>query len=311
MKKIVSTLLTALVISVSATAMSFPEKPVQLIVPTGAGGGLDLITRTVAEKLDGIWKSGVVVMNKPGGAAAIASQHVMSAPADGHTILFYASTAYASAKPSTGFDYEQHFEPVSHFYSPQWVLVTNSKRNIKNLTELAELGKQKGLTYGSTVAGSPLHIYGSLAIDKMKVKGILVNYKSIPQVIVDILNNQLDFAVISYGNINQHITAGTLKPLFVFDNKKSTDFPDLPNLTSPGFSDYQNLVAGYSFFIRKDTPREVRDQVVKDLNQAIKLAMPELVQKHLVSKSGDYKLDLQNIKTMDRTFESFATKLGQ
>jgi hypothetical protein len=55
----------------------------------------------------------------------------------------------------------------------------------------------------------------------------------------------------------------------------------------------------------------VRDQVVKDLNQAIKLAMPELVQKHLVSKSGDYKLDLQNIKTMDRTFESFATKLGQ
>jgi tripartite-type tricarboxylate transporter receptor subunit TctC len=225
--------------------------------------------------------------------------------------LFYATTTYASAKPSTGFDYEQHFEPVSHFYSPQWILVTNSKRNIKNLTELAELGKQKGLAYGSTVAGSPLHIYGSLAIDKMKVKGILVNYKSIPQVIVDILNDQLDFAVVSYGNVSQHITAGTLKPLFVFDNKKSTDFPDLPNLTSPGFSDYQNLVAGYSFFIRKDTPREVRDQVVKDLNQAIKLAMPELIQKNLVSKSGDYKLDLQNIKIMDRTFESFGGKLGQ
>lgn len=311
MKKILSALLFAVAMSFSISSAAFPEKPVQLIVPTGAGGGLDLITRTVAEKLDEIWKHGTVVMNKPGGAAVVASQYTITAPADGHTILFYATSTYASAKPLTGFDYEQYFEPVSFFYSPQWVLVTNSKRNIKNLSELAELGKQKGLTYGSTVTGSPLHIYGSLATEKMKVKGIVVNYKSVPQVIVDILNDQLDFAVISYGNINQHIEAGTLKPLFVFDNKKSTDFPDLPNLRSPGFSEYQNLVAGYSFFVKKDTPKEVKDQIVKDLQQAIKMAMPELIQKHLVSKSGDFRLDLQHIRNMDRAFETFSTKLGQ
>lgn len=312
MKKILLAL-AGMLLSLQVFANVFPDKPVKVIVATGPGGGLDIMTRIIAKNLEDIWKVPVIVENKPGAAAMIATNSLLEAKSDGYTLLFYASTSYAAAQGMTKKDpfmWEDHLDALAVLHNPPFVLVVNSKRNIKNLKELAEQGKDKGLSYGSTVTGSPLHIYGAIAAEKMNVKGILVSYKGVPQSIVDVMNNSLDYVVLNWGNVSQHVQAGTLTPLFVFSEQKLPGYPDVPNLSSRNFSEYRKMIGNYNFFIKKDAPEAIKLRLQKDIDQAIKISMPELLQKNLVGNMYSSKVDREEIRLVDRLWKSAAEKLA-
>lgn len=270
----------------ASTAANWPDKPVRFIVPTGAGGGIDLAARAVARQLEKTWKAGVIVENRPGGNAMIATNHVMESPADGHTILFYSHAAFGSSAGMSDkpFEWDQHFVALGFLYTPPFVLVVNSKKNIQNLVDLANYGQSKGLAYGSTVGGSPLHLYGALTTDIIKSNGIVTPYKAVPQIVVDILNGQLDFAVLNVSTVSPHIKAGTMTPLMVFDTKNPPGIAaNVPNLNAPGFTAFKTLVYTYTWFVKKDTPQSVQLAIQRDIDQAVKDVLPDLLEKNLAT----------------------------
>ena len=305
--------MVSMVLSFQVFANTFPDRAVKVVVPTGPGGGLDIMARTIAKNLEELWKTPVVVENKPGGNAMIATNSVLESKSDGYTLLFYATTTYAGFQgmnKKETFDWQDHLSPLSVMHSPPFVLVVNSARNIKTLKELSEYGKARGLTYGNTAAGSPLHLYGAIAADKMNVKGILTPYKSVPQAIVDILNNNLDYVVLNWSNVIQHVQAGTMTPLFVFDDQRLQGFPNVPNLNSPGFTEYKKLIVSYNFLAKKDTPDSIRLKLQKDIDQAIKMSMNELLQKNLISNNYNSKVDMEEIRASSRLWKSVSEKLA-
>lgn len=269
----------------ASTAANYPDKPVRFIVPTGAGGGIDLAARAVARQLERTWKAGVIVENRPGGNAMIATNHVMESPADGHTILFYSHPAFASSAGMSDkpFDWDQHFVALGFLYTPPFVLVVNSKKHIQNLVDLANYGQINGLTFGSTTSGSPLHLYGALITETIKANGIVTAYKAVPQIVVDILNGQLDFAVLNVSTVTQHVQAGTMTPLMVFDTKNPPGMTGIPNLNAPAFAAFRSLVYTYTWFVKKDTPQSVQLAIQRDISQAIKDVLPELLEKNLAT----------------------------
>lgn len=309
MKKLLLSLLIA-VTSFSVSANGFPERTVKIVVPSGPGGGIDVLARAIATKLDKIWKSGTIVENRPGGGTTLATNSVLEAPADGYTLMFYSASAYAAERGagSSNFDWEDHFTVLSHLYAGPFVLVTNSAKNVKTLNELAELGREKGLTYGTSIPGSPLHIYGAVAAEKMNVKGITVPYKAVPQVVNDLLNNQLDYAVLSYSSVAQLINTKALTPLYVFDAERLPEFPNLPTLKNLGMPEYQNVRNGMNFFVRNDTPESVKKQLLQDIEEAIRQALPEIQQKNMVSRHAEAKLDLDAVKAISRAQKAAAAK---
>jgi tripartite-type tricarboxylate transporter receptor subunit TctC len=294
MKKILLGFLTTLMITASATAFGFPNKPVKIVVPSGPGGGTDLVTRVIAKELNNIWQSGVVVENRPGANTMLGTNYVLTSPADGHTLTINSSSQFASVRALTEkdpFDWEQHLSALSTMSPQAFVLVTSSKKNVKNLRELADLGRSKGLTYGDVSGGSPMHIYGAVTADKINTQGIRVMYKAIPQIVVDILNGQLDYAVLNLASVSQHIQNQTMTPLAVFDDRPLPGYPGLPTLVSQQFSEYRTMMYAWNFFVRKDTPTAIKNQLQKDVNQAIRQAMPELVEKGLVGSYSEFDLN--------------------
>lgn len=298
------------------TALTFSTaaaQPVRVVVPTGPGGGLDIMARTIAVKLEEIWKSNVIVENRPGGNAMIATNFLLSAPSDGRTLVFYSASTYASLQGITGhvdFVWHQQLEPLNTLLAPPFVLVVNSARNLKSINDLRQSAQQKGLTYGSTAGGSPLHIYGAVAAEKMNITGITVAYKGVPQILVDIMNNQLDYAVLNWSNVAQLVTKGNLTPLFVFDTKPLPEYPNLPTLKDRTHTEYQNLLQSYSFFVRKDTPNDIKESLRRDIDKAIQASMAELIQKNLVNKSGDTRHDLNQLISSGSLWERTASKLS-
>lgn len=270
---------------VSNAAANWPDRPVRFIVPTGAGGGIDLAARAVAKQLEQTWRTGVIVENRPGGNAMIATNHVLESPGDGYTILFYSHPAFASSAGMSDkpFEWDQHLTALGYLYTPPFIAVTNSNKNIANLNDLTNFGKAKGITFGSTVNGSPLHLYGALLADRIKTDGIVVPYKAVPQIVVDVLSGQLDFAVLNLSTVSQHIQAKTMTPLFVFDTKNPPGLGTVPNLNSAGFVDFKNLLYTYTWFVRKDTSPTIQAAIQRDINQAIREIIPELIQKNLAT----------------------------
>lgn len=304
---VVASLLSSLI-----CASSFPEKPVQIVVPTGAGGGLDVISRAVADKLRLTWNHGTVVMNKPGANGVLAINQVLQAPNDGYTLLFHSFPAWTAAHAlgeRDQIDWTQHFYLLSVMSPPPFVLVVNSTKNLATLSDLTKLYKGSGVTYGSTIAGSPLHMYGALVMEKLQVPGIMVPYKGVPQILIDLLSNQLDFAVLNYAQVRQHVQSGALTLLFVFDDKPLQEYTKVPYLAGSNFTEYHRLIWSYSFFVRKDTPDAIKAQLQRDIATATDAAWAELVTKNLVSVVNTAQLDKNSVDAVNQIFKKTATKL--
>src|SRR5438132_12366237 len=152
----------AATISAGGLAQTFPERPIQIITPHAAGGGLDTITRTLAQRLTTLWGKQVLVDNKPGAGSTLGTALAAKAPKDGHTLLV-ASTPLGVAPavyPSLSYDARKDFVPLSLVATTPEVLVVNAALGVSTMAELvkkarAEPGK---LNYGSAGSGTLAHL---------------------------------------------------------------------------------------------------------------------------------------------------------
>jgi tripartite-type tricarboxylate transporter receptor subunit TctC len=276
-------LAAVLVGAVPAHAQEFPVKPIRLIVPFAPGGPSDISARAIAEALRDVLGQAIVVENKPGAGAVVATQALLAAPADGYTLMM------ASNVLSTGkWLYKQlPFDPLRDLRavigvtrSPLFVLVSSTfpGNGIGDLIRAAEQRPGK-LNYASAGAGTMPHLAAELLKQRYGLDIAHVPYRGSGPALTDVMSGQVQVYIDIVLSAQSHVRAGTVKALGVTTKTRIATFPDVPTLDEQGVKDYE-VTSWFGIVTRAGVP----DAVVARLNAAVdKVLQTEAVRERLAS----------------------------
>ena len=262
------------------TSRDYPSKPVRLIEPFGAGGGPDLVSCALAQKLTELWGQPVTVENVSGAGATAGPARVAKSPADGYTLLVNTSAhAYSAAlRKNLPYDPLKDFIAVTPLSSQPYVLVTGKLTGILTISELVAAAKAKPgeLKFGSTGVGTGSH----LAIEKFNLTaGITAMHvpaqpgDAIADTIANTVAGRTDYLVAPIQLALVDIRAGRLRALGVSTKKRSTLLPELPTIAEAGVPGFDYPI-WYGVWAPVGTPAEVVDKLSKDIARV--LTAPDL-----------------------------------
>ena len=231
----------AALFSATAYAADFPERPVQIIAPYAAGGGLDTITRTLAQRLSTLWGQQVIVENRPGAGATIGTQAVVKSKPDGYTLLV-GSTPLGIAPvvyPSLAYDARRDLRPISLIGTTPEVLVVTPGLNVGTAAELLAAAKKDGkkLNFGSAGSGTLAHLAAAAFNQRLGLGGTHVPYKGSNPALVDLIGGQIDWLFDTPSAVLQHARSGKLRALAVAAPQRSPQMPTVPTLLEAGYPD--------------------------------------------------------------------------
>jgi len=264
------TSLLALAAVPAAAQADFPNKPIRVIVPFGAGSGADGATRVIAEQLQRVLGQTLVVENRPGGSGAVAVLAVKQAPADGYTILV-GTNSPMSVNPivmkNPGYDSTKDFKPVNGILRSMnvWYVAPESPiRGIADLVAAARSGKPTSV--GSYSAGYQLGVEWVAVLGNTKFN--YVNYKGQAQVITDVLGRTLDAGMGDMSGALPLIQSGKLRALAVSGAARHPSLPNVPTVREL-YPEYENY-AWTSFFVRAEVPADAHAKLVSAMQTALR-----------------------------------------
>jgi len=258
----------------------FPSKPLRYIVPVAAGGGSDMVGRTVTERWGQVLKQSFVVDNMGGGGGVIACQATMRAAPDGYTLMqgYVATHGTSPATRRLPYDPIKDFTPIGSIGATPNVLVVNSASPIKTLKDfIAFVKKNPGkLSYGSAGPGSLTHL--TMELFKLQIEGFMVHipYRGIAPAFNDLLGGQTDAMFPGLAAATPHIRSGLVRPLAVTGLQRHPQFKDVPTLIESGMKGFDAQqwygVVG---------PAGMPAPLVKQLNESLAtvLRMPDLAER--------------------------------
>jgi tripartite-type tricarboxylate transporter receptor subunit TctC len=267
--KLAATVLPLLAAS-TAFAQNYPSKTITLIAPFAPGGALDLIARTMAQKLQEELGQAVVVDNKPGAAGIIGTQYVAKAAPDGYTLLLGATTTHGinpSLYSKLPYDAVKDFAPISLIATIPHLLVVNPSMPASNLSEFVKYAKTKPLSFGSAGIGAPHHLAGELLKARLKLDMQHIPYKGTGPAMLAVMTGEIDFMSVETAAAMPHIKAGKLKPLAVAAAKRVPSI-DLATFAEQGYPGIE-VTSWFAIFAPKNTPKAI----VAKLNGALKKAV--------------------------------------
>ena len=276
---------------------AYPSKPIRYIVPVSAGGGADMVGRTVTDRWAKALGQTIVVDNQGGGGGVIASQNTAKAAPDGYTLMqgYVATHGTGPATRKLPYDAVQDFTPVGMIGGTPNVLVVNTALPVNNLKEFVEyLRKNPGrVSYGSAGAGSLTHL--TMELFKQQVNSFMVHipYRGIAPAFTDLIGGQTQAMFPGLAAAIPHIRSGRVRPLAVTGLKRHPQFKDLPTLDESGFKGF-NALQWYGVVGPAGLPAPIVKQLNESLNSV--LAAPDLRE----------KLSVEAIDPMPMTPDQFA-----
>lgn len=225
-----------------ALAQAYPNKPIRYIVPVAAGGGSDMVGRTVTERWGKVLNQSFVVENQGGGGGVIACQSAMRSAPDGYTLLQgYVSTHGTSpATRKLPYDPLKDFTPVGMIGSTPNVLVVNPSLPVNTIGQFVEYAKKNPgrLSYGSAGQGSLTHL--TMELFKMQLNTFLVHipYRGIAPAFTDLIAGQTQVMFPGLAAATPHIKSGRVRPLAVTGSQRHPQYKDLPTLEESGFKGF-------------------------------------------------------------------------
>ena len=254
-----------------ALAQSYPDKPVRIIVPFAAGGGVDIQARLMAPLFHEWTGQPFVVENRAGASGLIGAEIAARSRPDGYTILFSTATLtinktlYGSRMK---IDPVKDLAPISWIASTPLVLVVHPSVPAKSVNELVGLAKRKpGFLNSGIVSGSVMHLSAEMLKQKASIEPILIPYKSGAPAITALISGEIDYLFPTAPVASMAIKSKRARGLAVTAAKKSSAFPDLPRMTTfyPGFES-ENW---YAMWFPANTPGDI----VARMNQLIVKAL--------------------------------------
>ena len=239
--------LLALSASVSSWAdAAYPSKPVRMVVPFAAGGAVDTVGRSVAERLAQQMGQPVIVDNKPGANANIGAENVAKSPADGYSLLVGANGVVTNNTlyPNLSFNGLRDFTPIARIGYAPLVLVTPADASYKNVQDLlaAARAKRGAMNYGSAGNGSSGHLAGALFESVGKFDALHVAYKGGSPALVDLIAGRLNFMLLNPLEVLPHVQSGKLKALAVTGEKRAPMLPNVPTMAEAGVTGFDASV---------------------------------------------------------------------
>jgi tripartite-type tricarboxylate transporter receptor subunit TctC len=252
--------LAALVAAGAVAAAEYPDKPVQLIVPYGAGGSTDLLARAISQVAPRYFSQPLVVVNKPGGGAIPGRLDVKNAKPDGYTLLFGYGSGEDLVVPhqrQLPYDALADFEPVARMSIHSIVLAVAADSPYKTLGDLVKKAKEKGsLTAAVSTKGAAVDIAFLLFGKAAGVKVITVPGTGGADAVTRLVGGHADFGGGHPSEVLPHVKAGRLRPLAVALEKRDSTLPDVPTFKEQG---YDVVTAGSvkGIAVPKNTPKAI------------------------------------------------------
>jgi tripartite-type tricarboxylate transporter receptor subunit TctC len=256
---------------VAATIERYPAKPVRVVVPFTAGSAIDIVARTVTQKLTETWHQQVVVDNRGGGGATIGTAMVAKAPADGYTLLIHAS-AYATA-PALYTDLPYHTRElveVASIASQPYVLVTGVRSGITTTAALIAAAKASPgkIAYGSSGVGTATHLNGERFRMAAGIDLVHVPYKGGPEATADTITGRIGYWFPPLTLALAFVRDGRLLALAVTSAERAPELPSVPTLNESGAPGTY-----YMFWSGMWAPARTPVQIVEKLSSDVALAL--------------------------------------
>jgi tripartite-type tricarboxylate transporter receptor subunit TctC len=258
----------------SATAQTWPDKPLRIMVGASPGGGTDILARLLAEKMGPALKQTITIENRPGASNTIAAELTAKAVPDGTTLLLATNTGQAVAPHliKLKFDPLKDLTPVGLVAIVPNVLVVGVNSPYKSVKDLlADMQAKPGaLKYASSGIGSTQHIVGEAFNLSTRTKAIHVPYKGSAQAHIDIIGGQVEMMFDTTSSAMGQIKGGKFRPLAITTAQRSPELPDVPTLAEQGVSG-ADIQTWYAMYVTAGTPKAAVDRLVAELNAALKL----------------------------------------
>jgi tripartite-type tricarboxylate transporter receptor subunit TctC len=272
---IASCALAAGAVAVAAHAQeraAWPQRPIRVIVPFAPGGGLDLTTRLIGQKLTEQWGQNIVVDARPGAATIVGTEIAARAPADGYTLLAITTTfaINPSLYPKLPYDPLKDFAPVTQLNSQPNIVVVSPSSPVKTVKDLIAAAKAKPaeFTFASPGAGSAPHLSAELFKRMAGIDMLHVPYKGIPPAVTDVIGGRVSMLFTTTISAAPHVAAGKLRALAITSAQRQPSMPEVPTIaeTLPGYEAqaFQGLVAPAG------VPRAVVDKIAAGVAAALK-----------------------------------------
>lgn len=225
----------------AAWAQQANARPLRVLLPVGAGSGVDTIIRAVAPALGKALNQPVVVENLPGAGGIVGTQAIVKAPADGSVIGIVSNNHATNPAVYSKMPYDAlaDITPISALGGTPFLLVVNPTRMpVGHLGEFVALLRSKGsaLNYASSGNGTILHLAAALVVDAAGAQATHVPYKAVGPMLTDLIGGQVDFGVLPVNAVAQHLQRGTLRAIAVTSGSRVRAFPDLPTLGEQGLT---------------------------------------------------------------------------
>lgn len=271
-------LTVALAIAASQVfAQNYPTAPLRIVVPFVPGGGTDILSRLIAQKLNEAWGQPVVVDNRPGAGGTVGTALVARAPADGHTILVMPAgiAAHSSLYKNLPYNPERDLAPVSRLASGPLVLVVHPSlpaQSVKGLVALAK--KHPGeINFGSAGSGTLPHLSAELFNSSSGITMVHIPYKGAGAAVTDVLAGRVPVYFMNILQSLSLIRAGKLRALGVTTPERTPIAPEIPSIAEAGLAGY-DMTNWYGMLVPEKTPRDVVAKLNAEVARILKL--PEL-----------------------------------
>jgi tripartite-type tricarboxylate transporter receptor subunit TctC len=258
---------------------NYPARPIRILIPYPAGGGADLVGRTLGERLAAQLGQTVVVDNRPGAGGNIATELAVRGEPDGHTLLVGAIGPIAinpSLYRKLAYDPIRDLAPISRTSEVLNVMVVNPSIGVKTAKEFIDWAKKRpagDVRFGTSGAGAPDHLAPELFLRMAGINMTHVPYKGGGPALLDLASNQLHVVFATVVVANPHVKSGKLRAIATTSPNRQPLLADLPTIAESGLPGF-GINNWYGLFAPAKTPGPVIDRLNAEVNKALKA--PEL-----------------------------------
>jgi len=256
-----------------ASAQDYPTKPITMIVPFPAGGGVDVIGRIVAEKLAAALGQPVVIDNRGGAAGVIGTRVAVKAAPDGYTLVMATSGSIAinpNLYVNPGYQTLKDLEPIGLISTTPIVLMAHPSSPEQTLAEVIAAAKRdpSKIDIGTPPPGTSANLGGELLKSLAGINYTIVTYRGTGPLTTDLLGGHVKLGLNVLAPAMSHLKAGTLKALAVLASKRSSHLPDVPTSAEAGLPGFESGL-NYGLLAPAGTPRPIIERINRELRIAI------------------------------------------
>jgi tripartite-type tricarboxylate transporter receptor subunit TctC len=270
---VVAVACVAVLLPAPGRAQEFPSRPIKLVVPFPAGGGIDTTARVVAQALGGVLGQQILVQNQGGAGGAIATDAVVKAEPDGYTLLYHSTTGivHAAVTEKLPYDWMRDLAPVSIVTRFAPVMIVSPGLPVKTVQEFIALLKADPgrYSFASSGTGTAVHLADELFKQKAGVDIVHVPYRGTGAAMPDLLSSRIAMMIDGVPAQTENIRVGTVRALAVTTSTRSPSIPEIPTMKEAGL-DYE-----VPFWTAVYAPIRTPQSVVEKLTAAFDKAVHE------------------------------------